>query len=218
MTNNKQSQQPDFLSAQVVRFINFCKAYRQAVFTGIGVLALVLIIGGLVVAYNQKAKEQSWSEYYNVRLLMLQGGNVQEAFDAIDQLQLKYKGKDAALYAQLLKGDVLYMQEEYAKAAEAFKPLLSTGNKDVNTLAALSLAASQQAAKEYAQSVSTIQTFIQNNPTSFALPQAYFTLALSQELAGNKEDALQTYQKILESYTKTYYGNFAKDKITQLRK
>ena len=52
----------------------------------------------------------------------------------------------------------------------------------------------------------------------YPLPQAYFTLALSQELSGDKAAALETYKKILEDYTQTYFGVFAKDKINQLSK
>ena len=44
------------------------------------------------------------------------------------------------------------------------------------------------------------------------------TLASSQELAGDKQAALETYKHLLEAYTKTYFGVYAKDKITELQK
>jgi TolA-binding protein len=50
------------------------------------------------------------------------------------------------------------------------------------------------------------------------LPQAYFTLAVSQELAGKKQEASETYKQILADYTKTYFGAMAKDRLTALTK
>ena len=61
-------------------------------------------------------------------------------------------------------------------------------------------------------------TFIAKHPKHFALAQAYMTLASSQELAGDKQAALETYKHLLEAYTKTYFGVYAKDKITELQK
>lgn len=207
----------DIFSAPVAKLIDFCKANKQAVLLTLGVLAVVLIVGGVYCVNAKKAQQQSWAEYYNARLTLL-GGNEQEAFNMIGALQAKYPSKPAALYGALLKGDVLYAQEHYKEAAEAYRPLLKAKNKEIRTLGSLSLAEALQSDKEYASSIEVLLTFIKDNPTSFALPQAYFTLALSQELSGDKTAALETYKKILESYTKSYYGAFAKDKIAELRK
>ena len=88
----------------------------------------------------------------------------------------------------------------------------------MHTVAALSLAASQQALKDYQAAADGMNGFIQNNPKSFALPQAYLTLAMSQELAGNKTEALNAYKHLSEAYTNTYFGAAAKDKMAELQK
>ena len=137
---------------------------------------------------------------------------------AIDQLAAAYPDTDAAYYGRLLQADLLFTQENFAQAADIYQQLLKAKNPHVRMIATLSLAAAQQATQDYAASIKTAQEFIENNPTSFALPQAYFTLAVSQELSGDKTAALNTYKKILEDYTKSYFGVFAKDKITQLSK
>jgi len=114
--------------------------------------------------------------------------------------------------------DLLFTQENFAQAADIYQALSNAKNAYVRTIATLSLAQAQQATQNYAASIQTAQDFIAHNPSSFALPQAYFTLALSQELSGDKTAALETYKKILENYTKTYFGVFAKDKIAVLTK
>ena len=117
-----------------------------------------------------------------------------------------------------LQADLLFTEENFAQAEDIYKSLLNAKNPQVRAIAAVSLGGAQQAVKDYEGSVATMQSFIAANPTSFALPQAYFTLALSQELSGDKAAALETYKKVLEDYTKTYFGVFAKDKINQLSK
>ena len=112
----------------------------------------------------------------------------------------------------------MYAQENFAQAADVYQPLLNAQNETLRTVATLSLAAARQAPKDYDGSIKLMKDFIQNNPKSFALPQAYFTLALSQELAGKKDEAVETYKQILADYTKTYFGAVAKDKLAVLTK
>ena len=137
---------------------------------------------------------------------------------AINELNSIYPDSDAAYYGRLMQADLLFTQENFAQAADIYKELLSADNKHVATIATVSLGQAQQAIKAYEDSIQTLQTFIFQNPSSFVLPQAYFTLAVSLELSGDKAAALETYKKILQDYTKTYFGVFAKDKIAQLTK
>ena len=129
-----------------------------------------------------------------------------------------FKGTPAAQYAQLLKGDLLYSTENFAQAAEVYKPLISAKNETVHTLATLSQAAALQAVQDYNGSIELMKSFIEKNPKSFTLPQAYLTLAMSQELAGDKSQAIETYKYLAENHTKTYFGTIAKNKLSELQK
>ena len=44
------------------------------------------------------------------------------------------------------------------------------------------------------------------------------SVAASQELAGNKTEALNAYKHLSEAYTNTYFGAAAKDKMAELQK
>ena len=207
----------DILTGTLAKTICFYKQNKKSVW--IAFIVIVLAIAGISFYANhcKQVTENSWAAYYNAQLSLMQDG--QEAgFAQLDKVSADFKGTPAAQYAQLLKADVLYAQENFAQAAQVYKELVNSSNETVATVAALSQAASLQATKDYPASINVIKTFIEKNSKSFALPQAYLTLAMSQELAGNKAEALEAYKYLLENHTKTYFGTLAKDKISQLQK
>ncbi len=211
------AEQKDILVSFLSGIIDFCKKNKRGVLTAVVILVLAAVIGACYSSHVKKVTQGSWAAYYMAQVSLL-GGNEQEGFFMIDELSKKYPTTPAAQYAQLLKADILYNGEDYAQAAEVYKPLVTSDNPTVATVAALSLAACQQALKDYDEAVSGMQQFIQNNPTSFALPQAYLTMALSQELAGNKTEAINAYKQLADAYAQTYFGSMAKDKLAELQK
>ena len=217
MVNNKQENQ-DFLTAGLIKFGSFCKRRKQAVLTALGVLVVAAVLGAAYQNHNKRVEEASWADYYTAQVALLTAGQ-EQAFYLLNNLNQKYPGSNAAQYAQLLKADLLYSQENYAQAADIYKELHANAkNKEVAVVADLSLGAAYQAMKKYQDSIDVMNHFIAENPTSYALPQAYLTLALSQELAGQKDQAKETYKLVLENYTKSYFGTFAKDKLNDLKK
>ncbi len=193
----------------------YVKDHKRRVITGAVILVLAAVLGYAYATHVKKVQEQSWAAYYNAQLAVMSDPS---ALTQLDGVAIQFPGTPAAQYAQLLKGDILYDGENYAQAASAYEPLTTAHNETLRTVAILSLAAAKQATKDYDGSIKLLTKFIQDNPKSFALPQAYFTLALSQELAGQKAQAVETYQQILANYTKTYFGSVAKDKLAALNK
>lgn len=217
MAKNTTQNNQDSLTLFVSKTIDYCKAHAKLVLGTVIVIAVVLAAVAGYTSHQEKVRQNSWAQYYAVQVALFTQGQAQ-ATQAVEALTAAYPNSDAAYYGQLLLADVLFTQENYAQAADMYQKLVTARNAHVRTIAAISLAGAQQATQDYAASIKTAQEFIAHNPTSFALPQAYLTLAISQELSGDKTAALDTYKKILEDYTKTYFGVFAKDKITQLTK
>lgn len=216
-TTAVETQHTDLVASFLTGVIQFCKKNKQGVLTALVILVLAAAVGSFYSAHQKKVSEESWAAYYAAQVAMLTEG--QEAgFKQIDALAKNYAGTNAAQYALLLKGDVLYAGENFAQAADVYKQLTDAKNPTVHAVAALSQAAALQAAQDYKGSVDVINSFIEKHPNHFALAQAYMTLAASQELAGNKAEALAAYKHLLEAYTKTYFGVYAKDKITELQK
>lgn len=210
-------EEKDFILSSLISALDFLKQNKKGVLTAVGILVLAAVIGYAYSTHIKNVTEKSWAAYYTAQVQVL-GGNQEEGFKQIDALNADFPGSDAAAYAQLFKGDMLYASENFAQAADVYKPLTGSTNETVYTVASLSLASSLQAAKDYKASAEEMTKFIKQNPKSFALPQAYFTLALSQELAGNKTEALEAYKHLVENYAKTYFGSVAKDKIKELQK
>ncbi|WP_428053367.1 tetratricopeptide repeat protein [Candidatus Avelusimicrobium stercoris] len=210
-------EEKDFILSSLISALDFCKKNKKGVLTALGILVLAAVIGYAYSTHVKNVTEKSWAAYYTAQVQVL-GGNQEEGFKQIDALNADFPGSDAAEYAQLFKGDMLYASENFAQAADVYKPLTGSTNETVYTVASLSLASSLQAAKDYKASAEEMTKFIKQNPKSFALPQAYFTLAISQELAGNKTEALEAYKHLVENYAKTYFGSVAKDKIKELQK
>ncbi len=214
-TNNTQNT--DFLTPHLSKLIDSCKAHKKALSISLIAVIVVSAAVSLYSSHREKVLQNSWASYYNAQIALLTQGK-EAAATAINELNQTYPDSDAAYYARLMQADLLFTQENFAQAADIYKELLNADNKHVATIAAVSLGQAQQAVKAYEDSIKTLQTFISRNPSSFVLPQAYFTLAVSQELSGDKAAALETYKKVLQDYTKTYFGVFAKDKIAQLNK
>ena len=214
MENNTNT---DSLTLFVSKVISYCKTH--AVTLGLYVVVIALIWAGTAffLAKQEQRRQEAWQQYYQAQVALVTQGQ-QQAADAVAALKAAHPNSDAAYYAQLMLADLLFAQENYAQATEGYRILINAKNPYVRAIATVSLAQAQQATQDYGASIQTAQNFIAQNPSSFALPQAYFTLALSQELSGDKAAALETYKKILEDYTKTYFGVFAKDKITALSK
>ncbi len=213
----KTEQQQDSLVLFVTKLIDYCKAHAKGLGLALLIIAVVWAGAALYISHRNTVRENSWAQYYQAQIALMTQGQ-EAATAAVEQLAAAYPDTDAAYYGRLMLADLLFTQENFAQAADIYKDLLTAKNAHVRMIAAVSLAGAQQATQDYAASIQTAQDFIVHNPTSFALPQAYFTLAVSQELSGDKTAALETYKKILEDYTKTYFGVFAKDKITQLSK
>ncbi len=211
------AENKDFLTEFLTKSVRFCKQHRKPVLATVVIVILLGVGISCYVNHCKQVTEDSWAAYYNAQIAFLQEGQ-EAAFAQLDTLTSDFKGTPAAAYAQLLKANLLYAQENFAQAATIYKELANHKNETVRTEAALSHAAALQAAKDYNGSIQAAKSFIEKNSKSFALPQAYLTLAMSQELAGDKPAALESYKYLLENYTKTYFGTLAKDKISQLQK
>ncbi len=218
---NKQTTAPaethDFLADPLANIIRFCKQNRKPLLAALVAVLIVTVGISLYVNHCKKVTEDSWAAYYQAQVAFFQQGE-ETGFKQLDDVAARFAGTPAAQYAQLFKADRIYDAENYAQAAQIYAGLTSSTNEIIRSVATLSQAAALQGAQNYPQSISVLQSFIAQNSKSFMLPQAYLTLALSQELAGNKAQALESYKYLLENYTQTYFGTFAKDKISELQK
>ena len=210
-------QETDLFTPIIKGSVAFCKRNKSSLITGLVILILAAVLGAAYCNHQQKITEKSWEAYYNAQVTLLSQG--QEAtLPALDKVATDFPNTPAATYSVLQKGDLLYATENYAQAADAYKQIANSKSETLRTAATLSEGAALQASQDYDAAIDLMQNFIAKNPKNFALPQAYFTLALSQELSGNTPAALETYKTLVENYAKTYFGMVAKEKINELQK
>lgn len=217
LTAPAETENNDLLLSGFMSLVTWCKKHKQGLWTALIIFVLATTLGYAYFAHQKSVTEKSWAAYYDAQTTLSTKGQV-AGFAQMDAISVNFPGTSAAQYAQLLKGDILFADENFAQAANVYAPLTNSSNSTVRTVATLSQAAALQAAQDYKTSADLMQKFIQANPNSFALPQAYLTLAISQEFSGDKTAALETYKHIVEAYSKTYFGTFAKEKLTQLQK
>jgi len=206
----RNNYEHDYITGALIKIYNFVNANKKAVFAA--VLIVVITAAGALFFEIKKSRSQenSWKEL--AMSVMFGDAN------SLDTVPAKYPGTDAALYAGYFKADALYSAGDYAKSIPVFKDLAAARNKELAAIAQLSLAAAQQADGKFDDSVKTASDFLARYPDHFALPQAYLTLALSQELAGRKEAAVENYKIITARFPKTYFGAFAANKLKDLAK
>lgn len=210
-------QETDLFTPFIKGSVAFSKRNKSSIITALVILVLATVIGVAYCSHQQKITEKSWEAYYNAQVTLLSQGQA-AALPALDKVAIDFPNTPAATYSILQKGDLLFASENYAQAADAYKQITDSKSETLRTAATLSEGAALQASQDYTASIELMQSFIANNPKNFALPQAYFTLALSQELSGNKDAALETYKTLVENYAKTYFGFIAKEKIKELQK
>ncbi|MCL2888081.1 MAG: tetratricopeptide repeat protein [Elusimicrobia bacterium] len=200
----------DYITGALIKLYSFVKANTKAVLAVI-IIVVIIAAGALFFEVRKsQIKENSWKE---LATAVMTGDQ-----NALDGVPAKYPGTDAALYAQYFKADALYNAGDYAKSIPVFKELTSAQNKELAAIAQLSLAAAYQAAGKFDDSVKTASDFLAQYPNNFALPQAYLTLALSQELAGRKDAAVENYKIMAARFPKTYFSAFASNKLKDLAK
>lgn len=216
-TSAKPAEEKDLLVSFFSHIWKSCKKHSKTVLTVLAIVLVIVLVACFCISYQHKRTENSWAAYYRAQMT-LASGDMTTGLQQFDALAKDFPNTPAANYGQLLKGDILYSRENYAQAVDVYRPLLNAKQEMVRTVASLSLAAALQATNDYQGSADVASDFIAHNSKSFALPQAYLTLAMSQELAGKKQEALDAYKYLLDNYTQTYFGAVAKDKIADLQK
>ncbi|MGB2579036.1 tetratricopeptide (TPR) repeat protein [Elusimicrobium simillimum] len=200
----------DYITGLLVKLYRVFTAHKKVILTCVLVIAIVGGGFGICTWRHHVKQENSWKELY----MAVMFGDI----NSLDLVSEKFPKSSAALYAQYYKADRLFSEGDYAAAVPLFTEVAASKNIDMAAAAQLSLAVSYQAMENYEQSVKAANEFITKYPNHFAVAQAYLTLALSQELSGLKQPAIDNY-KILEArYSGTYFGTFAVNKLKELVK
>jgi tetratricopeptide (TPR) repeat protein len=118
----------------------------------------------------------------------------------LEQLIARYPSAPAVGEAAYELGNLKYDAKQYAAARSAYQVALARGVPGtLRTLSRAGIAHSLEAEREYAKAIEAYQALIKDlRPKEFLYEETLIDLARTQELAGEKSQAAETYRRVLK--------------------
>jgi TolA-binding protein len=178
-----------------------------------GGIAVVVIAICLLVYKSRSAQSASWD-----RLALAEdtayAGQLESSLQQIKDLTTQYPNSQAAAYALLFEGDILYPRGQYKEALDAYNKVLENSEpKVLQPLALGDSAVTQEAAGQCPQAIQTAQHFLELYPDHYLAPQVHASLARCLAVGGQADQARTAYQKITLQYPDTSWAAWAKARL-----
>jgi tetratricopeptide (TPR) repeat protein len=184
---------------------------RTLIVTGLAVLAVVAI--GLGLWYWQSAAEQRATATYAAAFARLSAARAREApaqarataVAALEGALQQYPSAAMTAHAAFELGTLRYADREYAKARSAYEIAVARADAPtLRTLARLGVAATWEAERDFAKAIASYEAALGTlGPKEFQYEETLVDLARVQELAGQRDAAIQTYRRLLKDVPTT---------------
>lgn len=189
------------------------KRNRQTFISIIAIIIAIIIIISVVLINLSKNRETA-EKYMFLAQQYLAAGKIDESISQLDIVEKNFARYPQSDFAMLKKGDIYFLQQNYAKAIEQYNNAYNKiSNKELLPFALYSMAKSYQALRDYNNAILKFNDFINKYPDHYLLPEIYLSLAITYEAKNEKELAKQTYQKIMVLYPQTQWEDLAKQAI-----
>ncbi len=141
---------------------------------------------------------------YNIAYIYLNSGNYEQSIEEFQTVIENYDGTTWAALSQYNIGDAYYNAGEYENAAEAYQKVLQNyPNSDYVVEAANAIEYAQQAAGRVgspdADTVSVLDTFIQNNPNAANARRLRFRQAEELMQTGDYINAIEAFEEFINT-------------------
>ncbi|MFH1726708.1 MAG: tetratricopeptide repeat protein [Elusimicrobiota bacterium] len=200
------------LAAVVEKAALWLRYHPQTVlWGGIGTLAAAVIIA---VSANRhiSVREECWSKLAAAQTYAY-SGQIDEAIGQAKSLAEEQPSSAAAGFGILLTGDLLYQQEKFKEAADAYARVLDAQRHEALVpLATAGRGLSQESLGDYRAAADTAQGFLDSFQDHFLAPQVHASLARCLSGLGEAEKAKATYERMEFLYPDTYWAQWAKDR------
>lgn len=210
----KEELHHSLLAQKLDAVLNWVAHNRERALGIAGGVVAAFVLAGVIVSKHAAARDNAWQKFFIAEQLA-SGGKLEDCIRQLDDVASQYSRFDAAGYATLLKGDLLFETGKYPEAAQAYEHLANSGPGALIPFALSGLASAKQAAKDYPGSIAAANKFADKYSTHFLAQQVYLTLAISQELSGDRVGAVSSYKKITGTYSNTYSEEIAKSRLPQ---
>jgi tetratricopeptide (TPR) repeat protein len=141
-----------------------------------------------------------------------------EAIRELEAALAEYPANVAAVQAAYELGNLRFMNREYAAARGAFGVALAKGATDtLRLLCRAGIAYAWESERDFPKAVEAFQAALDGvKPEGFLSEDLTLGLARSQELAGQKQAAVATYQRILKDFPRLRRADFIRTRLAEL--
>lgn len=198
--SKKQLKEDAFVSATFEAGHYLQEHMTQIIFGFVGV---VVVIGVVWMVVNSRAErfEQSGLAYFRAQSLYINGQYALAASD-FDRLSDEYSGTAHADKAIYFAGDSYYKSGQYDQALLRFESATENLSQDdllyVNAL--VGEAAVYEQRENYDRALENLNNALDASTYDFQRIEILMATARVQNLQGNKDQAIATYDKIIEAY------------------
>lgn len=183
---------------------------RTVVTAALGVLAVVLVAGGAWFWFStqteraQAVHAEALAQAAQARSPQVPAPARQTAMAALDAALTQAGSAPLAAQSAYVLGDLRFDAGEYAGARAAYGVALAkTSSPTMRTLARAAIAVAWEADRKFAEAVTAYGAAVaESRPGDFQHEDLLIGLARTQELAGQREQAVQTYQRVLKDVPK----------------
>jgi tetratricopeptide (TPR) repeat protein len=184
---------------------------RLLVIASIVVLVIAGLFGG--VLYWLNVQQARATTAYAEALVRAQAGRTAQATPearaaaarAIEAVLQRYPTAGMAGQAAYELAGLRYTDRQYAAARSAYE--IAAGRSPGTTLQTVSrvgIAYTWEAERNYPKAIESFQALLaEARPSDFLYEDLLIDLAVAQELAGRRDDAVQSYRRILKDVPKT---------------
>jgi tetratricopeptide (TPR) repeat protein len=204
------SGKPDAAPGAFEKALDWIKDNRET-FIGSAVILLAVILFAIYFfVHYRELRDSAWKDLFIAQQIGY-SGNMAQAQTQLDGIVTSYGNTSAAGFATLTKGDMLFAQGKYKEAGAEYSKMLTS--KDLGTFAGYDLGKCLEAAGDLAGAQAQYNAVLTKDPEHFMAPEVHASLARVLEMAGQKDQAKSTYEKIVLLYPDTEWAAAAKAKL-----
>jgi tetratricopeptide (TPR) repeat protein len=183
---------------------------RTLAISGAALVAVLLLTGGAWFWYSASLERgQSLHAEALAQAATARGANANpaaadRAIAALDAALTQASQAPLAAQSAYALGDLRYEKREYGAARAAYGiALAKTSSATMRTLARAAIAATWEAERKFSDAVTVYEAAVADGEASaFYKEELLIGLARNQELAGRRDEAIQTYQRVLKDVPK----------------
>ncbi len=193
--------------------IEKARAHPPVAAAAAGLILAAAFVPPYIFYHRSAVREAAWDAFLASQAAAAQG-NFDQAVERAKEAADQHPAAEAADFADLFAGDVLYRQAKYKEAAAAYQRAIDRGaSKTAGPIALADLVQAREAGGDCAGAIEAAGRFIETLPDHFMSPIVHACVARCQEALGRKEDAKATLEKLSQLYPDTYWAGWAKARL-----